>query len=90
MIFIKTDNICIFKPKVEEQKRGARVTSWLRQDSDKQAGMVDYIWRFLYGKKPKFLEHLWHKNLAYIPCIFLRTRLYWRSLAGNSVSCIHF
>ena len=37
-----------------------------------------------------FLKHLWNKNFAYIPCIFLRTRLCWLNLAGHSVICILF
>ena len=37
-----------------------------------------------------FLKHLWNENFAYIPCISLRTRSYWLSLAGNSVICILF
>ena len=46
--------------------------------------------RFLYGQKPLFLKHFWNENFAYIPCISLRTRLCWLSLAGNSVICILF
>ena len=47
-----------------------------------------WFWRF--GQKPVFLKHLCNKNVSYIPCISLRTRLCWLSLAGNSVICILF
>ena len=46
--------------------------------------------RLLKGQKPLFLKHLWNENFAYIPCISLRTRLCWLSLAGISVICILF
>ena len=49
-----------------------------------------WFWRFLKGQKPVFLKQSWNKNFAYIPCISLRTRICWLSLAGNSVICILF
>ena len=61
-----------------------RVTSWLRQDSDKQTGMVDDFEDFFKGKSWCSYEHLWDENFAYITCISLRTRLCWLSLEGEN------
>ena len=67
-------------------KLNSEAREW-RHDSDKQSGMVDDFEDFFKGKSRC---SLWNKNFAYIPCISLRTRLCWLSLAGNSVICIIF
>ena len=62
-------------------------------DSDKTQTNKLQWWTILkisLREKPVFLKHLWKKNFAYIPCISLRKRFCWPSLAGNSVICILF
>ena len=65
-----------------------RASDVMTQTRHKQTGMLDDFEDLFKGKSRWFLKHLWNENLAYIPCISLRTRLCWPSLAENSVICI--